>query len=100
MTQEKTSDYTVTPKVVDVMNTEIITTDENASVREDAEIMNLNELSSLIAARNGKAVGVITERDLLKRLIVEAKSAKKQWSPKSCQPRWMSSHPTRTWKMQ
>lgn len=40
MTQEKTSDCTVTLKVVDVMNTEIITADENASVREVAEIMN------------------------------------------------------------
>jgi CBS domain-containing protein len=39
--------------------------------------MNLNDISCLIAARKGKAVGIITERDLLKRVIVEAKNAKK-----------------------
>ena len=77
MTEEKSNDFTVTLKVEDVMTTEIITIDENASVKEAAEIMNLNEISCLIAARKGKAVGIITERDLLKRVIVEAKNAKK-----------------------
>jgi CBS domain-containing protein len=77
MTEEETGEYNVTLKVVDVMTTEIITIDENASVKEAAEIMNLNEISCLIAARKGKAVGIITERDLLKRVIVEAKNPKK-----------------------
>jgi CBS domain-containing protein len=77
MTEEETSGYTVTLKVEDVMTTEIITIDEKASVKEAAEIMNLNEISCLIAARKGKAVGIITERDLLKRVIVEAKNPKK-----------------------
>ena len=39
--------------------------------------MNLNDISCLIAARKGKAVSIITERDLLKRVIVESKNAKK-----------------------
>ena len=86
MTEEKSNDFTVTLKVEDVMTTEIITIDENASVKEAAEIMNLNEISCLIAARKGKAVGIITERDLLKRVIVEAKMPKKPKSPKSCPP--------------
>jgi CBS domain-containing protein len=77
MTEEKSNDFTVTLKVEDVMTLEIITIDENASVKEAAEIMNLNEISCLIAARKGKAVGIITERDLLKRVIVEAKNPKK-----------------------
>jgi predicted transcriptional regulator len=34
MAEEKTDDYNVTLKVEDVMTTEIITIDENASVKE------------------------------------------------------------------
>jgi signal-transduction protein with cAMP-binding, CBS, and nucleotidyltransferase domain len=39
--------------------------------------MDQNEISCLIAVRKGKAIGIITERDLLKRVIVEAKNTKK-----------------------
>ena len=77
MTEEETSRYAVKLKVEDVMTTETIIIDEHASVKEAAEIMNLNDISCLIAARKGKAVGIITERDLLKRVIVESKNAKK-----------------------
>jgi CBS domain-containing protein len=77
MTEEETPESNITLKVEDVMTREIITIDENATVKEAAEIMNQNDISCLIAARNGRAIGIITERDLLKRVIVEAKSAKK-----------------------
>ena len=60
-----------------VMTTEIITRDDNSSVKEATEIINLNKISCLIAARKGKAVGIITERDLLKRVILEAKKRQK-----------------------
>ena len=64
-------------RVEDVMITEVITIDENASVKDAANIMNKYEIGSLIAVRKGKAIGIITERDLLKRVIVDAKNAKK-----------------------
>jgi CBS domain-containing protein len=64
----------VTLKVEDVMTMDVITIDENATVKEAAEIMDKNEISCLIAARKGKAIGIITERDLLKRIIVESKN--------------------------
>lgn len=73
MTEEKTSDYNFTLKVVYVMIIEIITIDEDALVKEVDEIVNLNKINCSIAARKGKTVGIITERDLLKRVIVEAK---------------------------
>jgi CBS domain-containing protein len=75
--REKTENASVSLRVEDVMITEVITIDENASVKEAAEIMNQYEIGSLIAVRKGKAIGIITERDLLKRVIVEAKNAKK-----------------------
>jgi CBS domain-containing protein len=67
----------VTLKVEDVMTKEVITIDEHATVKEAADIMDKNEISCLIALRKGKAIGIITERDLLKRIIVEAKNPEK-----------------------
>ena len=77
MSQEKAGKGEVTLKVEDVMTMDVITIDENASVKEAAETMSQNEISCVIAARKGKAIGIITETDLLKRVIVECKNAKK-----------------------
>ena len=59
------------------MTRDVITIDEHATVKEAAEIMDKNEISCLIALRKGRAIGIITERDLLKRIIVEAKNPEK-----------------------
>jgi CBS domain-containing protein len=64
-------------KVADVMVREVITIDENSTVKEAAEVMNKFEIGCLIAVRKGKAVGIITERDLLKRVVAEAKDVNK-----------------------
>ncbi|MEM2202318.1 MAG: CBS domain-containing protein [Candidatus Bathyarchaeia archaeon] len=64
-------------RVEDVMVREVITIDEEASVREAAEVMNKFEIGCLIAIRKGKAVGIITERDLLKRVVAEARDVNK-----------------------
>lgn len=58
------------------MTAEVITIDENASVKEAADVMNQNEIGCIIAVRKRKAVGIITERDMLKCIIVEGKNAK------------------------
>jgi CBS domain-containing protein len=75
--REKTNEGKVSLKAGDVMVRDVITIDENASVKEAADIMNQFEIGSIIATRKGKAVGIITERDLLKRIVAEGKSAKK-----------------------
>jgi CBS domain-containing protein len=77
MSEENADQTNVTLKVEDVMTKEIITIDENATVKEAADIMDKNDISCLIARRNGRAIGIITERDLLKRIIVEAKNPEK-----------------------
>ena len=64
-------------KVEDVMVKEVMTIDENTTVKEAAEVMNKFEIGCLIAVRKGKAMGIITERDLLKRVVAEAKDATK-----------------------
>ena len=66
-----------TLRVEDVMVREVMTIDENATVKEAAEVMNKFEIGCLIAVRKGKAMGILTERDLLKRVVAESKDATK-----------------------
>jgi CBS domain-containing protein len=77
MPQEKAGKGEVSLKVEDVMTMDVITMDEKSLVKEAAETMSQNEISCVIAARKGKAIGILTESDLLKRVIVEGKNAKK-----------------------
>ena len=60
-------------KVRDVMVREVITVDENSSVKEAVDIMNEFQMGSLIVLEKGKAKGIVTERDFLRRVIAEAK---------------------------
>jgi CBS domain-containing protein len=52
---------------------EVVTVDENSSVKEAVDIMNEFQIGSLIVLERGKARGIVTERDFLKRVIAEAK---------------------------
>ncbi len=74
---KKSGKGTVRLNVEDVMTPEIITVDENVTVKEAAKIMDQKEISCLIATRKGRAIGIITERDILKRIIVEARNPEK-----------------------
>jgi len=73
----KNKEGSMSLKVEDVMVQDVITIDENSTVKEAAEIMNKFEIGCLIAVRRGKAMGIITERDILKRVVTEAKDARK-----------------------
>jgi len=64
-------------KVEDVMVKEVITIDDQSTVKEAADIMNKFEIGCLIAVLKGKAVGIVTERDILKRVVAEGKDAEK-----------------------
>ncbi|MGD0202381.1 MAG: CBS domain-containing protein [Candidatus Bathyarchaeia archaeon] len=75
--QEKTDEDKVALKTVNVMVKTVITVDEKASVKEAADIMNQFEIGSVITTRKGKPIGIITERDLLKRIVSEGRNAKK-----------------------
>jgi CBS domain-containing protein len=77
MSEETSEQDQVTLKVEDIMTREVITVDENATVKEAARMMDKNGISCLIALRKGRAIGIITERDLLKRIIVEYRNPEK-----------------------
>jgi CBS domain-containing protein len=67
----------VTLRVEDVMVKEVVTIDDNVTVKEAADVMNRFEIGCLIAVRKGKAMGILTERDILKRIVADAKDAAK-----------------------
>lgn len=63
-------------KVEDVMVREVVTVNEDYSVKNAAEIMNKFEIGSLIVVNEGKTVGIMTERDVLKRVVAESRDAR------------------------
>jgi CBS domain-containing protein len=61
-------------KVEDVMVKEVVTIDAGKTAKDAADMMNRYEIGCLLVVRRKKAVGILTERDLLKRVISEAKN--------------------------
>ena len=59
--------------IKDVMVEEVITVEPNTKVREAVELMNENEIGCLVVTRKGKPVGIVTERDILKKIICQSK---------------------------
>ena len=61
-------------KIENVMVVDVITVEAEATVREAVELMNRNEIGCLIVVdKEEKPVGIITERDLLKRVLASRK---------------------------
>jgi CBS domain-containing protein len=58
-------------KVEDIMVDNVITIGERGTVREAAELMSKHDIGCLIVEKNGKPVGIITERDMLRRVILD-----------------------------
>jgi CBS domain-containing protein len=61
----------MTIKVEDIMAANVITIEERGTVREAAELMKKHDIGCLIVAKSGKPTGIVTERDMLKRVILE-----------------------------
>jgi CBS domain-containing protein len=64
-------------KLSDVMVKDVITVEEEATVREAVELMNEHEIGCLVVMERGKPAGIVTERDMLKRILLEDKDPKK-----------------------
>jgi len=62
-------------KACEIMIRDVVTLtlDENTSARDAARIMNREGIGCLIAVHCGEVVGILTERDLLKRIVEECR---------------------------
>ncbi len=63
--------------VEDVMVDEVITIDADATVHKAVRLMNKHEIGCVIVVLKGKPVGIITERDMLKRVLAKSVDSEK-----------------------
>lgn len=65
-------------RLEDVMVGEVITVEVDATVEEAVKTMNKHEIGCLIVVNTAeKPVGIVTERDMLKRVLVKLKDPRK-----------------------
>jgi CBS domain-containing protein len=60
-------------KVKDVMVTDLVVVDADVSVKEAVERMNDFEIGCLLVISGEKVVGILTERDILRRVVAEGR---------------------------
>jgi CBS domain-containing protein len=59
--------------VGDAMSSPVITVDEETNVRDSAMLMTDKGIGSLIVLGDGKPIGIVTKRDVIKRVVSECK---------------------------
>ena len=64
-------------KVKDVMVTNVVTVDVGVNVRKAVERMNKREIGCLVVLEKGNFVGILTERDVLTRVVAKARNPDK-----------------------
>jgi CBS domain-containing protein len=62
-------------KLRDLMNKNVISIDAEATVKEAAGVMAQHEIGSLVVMEQGKPAGIVTERDLLSRVVSLGRNA-------------------------
>ncbi len=63
--------------VEEVMTKDVVTVEGDKTVLEAAKLMSLNKFSSLVVTNEGKTVGIITERDLVRKVLAEDRDPNK-----------------------
>ncbi len=64
-------------KLHEIMVKDIISVEEKVTARQAVELMNKHEIGCLIVVKKGKPSGILTERDMLTRVLVESKDPNK-----------------------
>jgi CBS domain-containing protein len=63
-------------KLKKIMVEKVITVESSATVKRAAELMNANEIGCLLVVDRDKPLGIVTERDMLKRIICGSRGYK------------------------
>jgi len=64
-------------KVKDVMVTNLITVEAGATVKKAAELMDKHDIGCLIVLSYGNPIGIVTERDMLRRVLLQKRDLAK-----------------------
>jgi len=57
--------------VKEVMTKNVITIESSTPVKKAAELMDKHDIGCLIVVEEGKPIGIVTERDMLKRVLLQ-----------------------------
>jgi len=68
---EEVIDKVLKLRVRDVMSEKVVTVNEDITISEAAKIMSENKIGCLIISKDKKVVGIVTERDLVRRVLAE-----------------------------
>jgi len=60
-------------KVKEIMSTPVLTIEYNKTVEDAAKIMAKNRVGSLIVTKNKKAIGILTDSDIIKKVVAKNK---------------------------
>jgi len=61
----------------DVMVRKVITTKRDSTIEEAVKLMNEHEIGCLIVTEDNRPIGILTERDLLKRILAKSEDLKR-----------------------
>ena len=64
-------------QIRDIMGKNVVTIDEDSSVLDAAQLLKEKEISFLVITKNNKPIGVVTESDFVRKLVVDDKIASK-----------------------
>jgi CBS domain-containing protein len=64
-------------KVENIMVEDVVTVEADEVATKAVELMNKHEIGCLIVTKQGKPIGIVTERDLLKRVLAKSKKPAK-----------------------
>ena len=63
-------------KIEKLMVKDVVTVPSNALVHESVRLMNKNRIGCLLVVDHGEVNGILTERDVLERIVVKGKNPK------------------------
>ena len=63
-------------KIEELMIKKVVTVNASEKVIDAVKLMNKHEIGCLVVANDGKPVGILTERDMLKRVLAKSKDPK------------------------
>ena len=64
-------------RVGDIMKKDVISIEEDAPVTEVAKLMKIHDIGSVVVAKNKKAEGMITEKDVIHQVVAKGADASK-----------------------
>jgi len=79
--------------VYDVMTPNVITINPDQTIEQAARIMVNHGISSIIVYKNGKPIGILTEKDVLTRIVAAGQNPKKVTVSEIMTPEIIACHP-------